>query len=201
MQDTLASRATVGEFASFITAMLMLLAPVKHLSEINNALQRGLAAAESVFALVDSPIEDDRGTVTLGRAKGELEFENVASSTRSAPSRARRYRPAHPARRNRRVGRRLGRGQDHAGQPAAAVLCAQLRPRAARRPRPAEPHARQPARQHCARQPGDRAVQRLDLRQHRLRRHGRRGGEGRHRRGGGRTPWPSSARRPRGSTR
>ena len=77
MQDTLASRATVGEFASFITAMLMLLAPVKHLSEINNALQRGLAAAESVFALVDSPIEDDRGTVTLGRAKGELEFENV----------------------------------------------------------------------------------------------------------------------------
>jgi subfamily B ATP-binding cassette protein MsbA len=77
MQDTLASRATVGEFASFITAMLMLLAPVKHLSEINNALQRGLAAAESVFALVDSPIEDDRGTVTLGRAKGEVKFENV----------------------------------------------------------------------------------------------------------------------------
>jgi subfamily B ATP-binding cassette protein MsbA len=77
MQDTLASRATVGEFASFITAMLMLLAPVKHLSEINNALQRGLAAAESVFALIDAPIEEDTGTVTLGRAKGEVKFENV----------------------------------------------------------------------------------------------------------------------------
>src|SRR5687767_1550742 len=78
MQDTLASRATVGEFASFITAMLMLLAPVKHLSEVNNALQRGLASAESVFGMIDAPIEEDGGTVKIGRARGEVRYENVS---------------------------------------------------------------------------------------------------------------------------
>ena len=130
MQDTLAARATVGEFASFITAMLMLLAPLKHLTEINNALQRGLAAAESVFGLIDAPVEDDRGTVTLGRASGELEFEDVSFTYPDAHrARARRHRPAHPARRDRRAGRRLGRRQDHAGQPAAALLCARARGR------------------------------------------------------------------------
>ena len=77
MQDTLATRATVGEFASFITAMLMLLAPLKHLTEINNALQRGLASAESVFGMIDTPVEEDRGSVTIGRAKGEVRFEKV----------------------------------------------------------------------------------------------------------------------------
>ena len=130
MQDTLASRATVGEFASFITAMLMLLAPVKHLSEINNALQRGLAAAESVFALVDSPVEEDRGTVTLGRAqrRGQVR-ERKLRLPDAHRARARRHRPAHPARRDRRPGRRLGRRQDHAGQPAAALLRARARGR------------------------------------------------------------------------
>jgi subfamily B ATP-binding cassette protein MsbA len=68
----------VGEFASFITAMLMLLAPLKHLTEINNPLQRGLAAAESVFGIIDTPIEEDRGTVALARARGEVKYENVS---------------------------------------------------------------------------------------------------------------------------
>jgi subfamily B ATP-binding cassette protein MsbA len=77
MQDTLATRTTVGEFASFITAMLMLLAPLKHLTEINTALQRGLAAAESVFAMIDTPVEEDTGTVALPRARGEMVFESV----------------------------------------------------------------------------------------------------------------------------
>ncbi len=88
MQDTLASRATVGEFASFLTAMLMLLAPLKHLSEVNNALQRGLASAESVFGLIDSPVEEDRGSVTLGRARGEVRFERVSFTypTRTEPA-------------------------------------------------------------------------------------------------------------------
>jgi subfamily B ATP-binding cassette protein MsbA len=77
LQDSLASRATVGEFASFMTAMMMLLAPIKHLSEVNTPLQRGLAAAESVFGLIDTPIEEDRGSVALGRARGELVLERV----------------------------------------------------------------------------------------------------------------------------
>jgi subfamily B ATP-binding cassette protein MsbA len=73
----IADRTTVGEFASFLTAMLMLLAPLKHLTEINAPLQRGLAAAESVFGMIDSPVEDDTGTTVLSRAKGEVVFENV----------------------------------------------------------------------------------------------------------------------------
>jgi subfamily B ATP-binding cassette protein MsbA len=88
MQHTLGTRTTVGEFASFITAMLMLLAPLKHLTEINNVLQRGLASAESVFAVIDAPIEDDRGVTDLGRARGEVKFENVSFTypTRHEPA-------------------------------------------------------------------------------------------------------------------
>ncbi len=77
LQDSLASRATVGEFASFMTAMMMLLAPIKHLSEVNTPLQRGLAAAESVFGLIDTPVEEDRGHIAIGRARGEVKFEQV----------------------------------------------------------------------------------------------------------------------------
>jgi subfamily B ATP-binding cassette protein MsbA len=88
MDDSIAQRATVGEFASFITAMLMLLAPLKHLTEINTPLQRGLAAAESVFGIIDTPVEDDRGTVVLPRARGEVVFERVdfVYPTRSEPA-------------------------------------------------------------------------------------------------------------------
>ena len=78
LQDSLGGRATVGEFASFMTAMMMLLAPIKHLSEINTPLQRGLAAAESVFGLIDTPAEEDGGGTEIGRARGELTFERVS---------------------------------------------------------------------------------------------------------------------------
>jgi ATP-binding cassette, subfamily B, bacterial MsbA len=77
LADALATRTTVGEFASFITAMLMLLPPLKRLTEISSPLQRGLAAAESVFGLIDNPVEEDRGSVVLHRARGEVKYENV----------------------------------------------------------------------------------------------------------------------------
>ena len=88
MRDSLAERATVGEFASFLTAMLMLLAPIKRLTELNSPLQRGLAAAESVFGMIDTPAEEDRGTVSLPRARGEVVLENVSFTypTRSEPA-------------------------------------------------------------------------------------------------------------------
>ena len=77
MDQSIAQRASVGEFASFITAMLMLFAPIKHLTDVNTPLQRGLAAAESVFGILDTPVEEDRGTVQLARARGEVKFEKV----------------------------------------------------------------------------------------------------------------------------
>ncbi len=68
---------TVGSFVSFLTAMLMLTAPLKRVTSVNEPLQRGLAAAESVFSLLDQPGERDTGTVHIERARGELLFENI----------------------------------------------------------------------------------------------------------------------------
>ena len=86
LQDSLAGRTTVGEFASFLTAMLMLLAPLKHLTERQQPLQRGLAAAESVFGLIDAPAEEDtRHGRRSARARGEIALrERVASPIRRA---------------------------------------------------------------------------------------------------------------------
>jgi len=78
LRESLEARTTVGEFASFVTAMLMLLSPLKRLTELNAALQRGLAAAESVFGMVDTPVEEDRGTLAIGRARGEIVFEDLS---------------------------------------------------------------------------------------------------------------------------
>lgn len=68
---------SVGSFVSFITAMLMLLTPLRALSGVNAPLQRGLAAAESVFTLLDTPLEDDRGELNPGRVSGHLEFRDI----------------------------------------------------------------------------------------------------------------------------
>ena len=72
------SAITVGSFVSFLTAMLMLTAPLKRVTSVNEPLQRGLAAAESVFALLDQPGETDTGSVTIERTQGELLFNNVS---------------------------------------------------------------------------------------------------------------------------
>jgi len=88
LQESLAARATMGEFAAFMTAMLMLLAPLKHLTQVNAPLQRGLAAAESVFGLIDAPVEPDEGTGRIARARGEIEFQAVSLTytTRAEPA-------------------------------------------------------------------------------------------------------------------
>lgn len=68
---------TVGSFISFITAMLMLLTPLKRLTKVNSKLQAGIAAADSIFGLLDQQPESDTGTQTLERAKGHIRYENV----------------------------------------------------------------------------------------------------------------------------
>lgn len=69
-----AGTLTVGDFIAFFTAMILLLPPVKRLTDINSPLQRGLAAAESIFALIDEPQEPDEGKMSIGRAAGEIRF-------------------------------------------------------------------------------------------------------------------------------
>ncbi|QWE20141.1 lipid A export permease/ATP-binding protein MsbA [Polynucleobacter sp. AP-Kolm-20A-A1] len=75
---------TVGGFASFITAMMLVISPLKHLADINQPLQRGLTAAEMVFSLMDQPFEEDEqrklGMKPLDKARGAIRFENVGFS-------------------------------------------------------------------------------------------------------------------------
>jgi subfamily B ATP-binding cassette protein MsbA len=75
---------TVGGFASFITAMLLVISPIKHLADINQPLQRGLTAAEMIFALMDQPFEEDEARKenmkSLTKAKGAIRFEDVGFS-------------------------------------------------------------------------------------------------------------------------
>lgn len=73
-----AGTLTVGDFVAFFGAMALLINPVKRLTKINEQLQVGLAAAQSVFALIDAPAEADPGRQPLARARGELELRGVS---------------------------------------------------------------------------------------------------------------------------
>lgn len=69
---------TVGEFAAFIGALLMLIAPIKHITSANEDLQVGLAAAQSIFEVLDLQSEEDHGRHRVARAQGHLEFKGVS---------------------------------------------------------------------------------------------------------------------------
>jgi len=79
-QQSSANEITVGEFVSFVTAMLMLTAPLKRITGVNEPLQRGLAAAESVYELIDQAGESDPGQAAITRARGEIRFDGVSFS-------------------------------------------------------------------------------------------------------------------------
>ncbi|HEX5338089.1 MAG TPA: lipid A export permease/ATP-binding protein MsbA [Gallionella sp.] len=68
---------SAGDFAAFIGAVLMLIAPVKSLTNLNESLQVGMAAAQSVFGLIDTQPENNPGQRSLPRARGELELRHV----------------------------------------------------------------------------------------------------------------------------
>jgi len=77
-QSTGQAGASAGGFVSFITAMLLLIAPIKQLTTVSPMLQRGLAACESIFELLDSPAEAETGQRELLQARGEIEFDHVS---------------------------------------------------------------------------------------------------------------------------
>ncbi|WP_283151261.1 lipid A export permease/ATP-binding protein MsbA [Silvimonas soli] len=68
---------TAGSFVSFMVAMMALQQPIKNITKINESLHRGLAAAESVFAVLDEEIENDTGTHAIERARGELQIDRL----------------------------------------------------------------------------------------------------------------------------
>ncbi len=82
------SGITVGGFASFVTAMLMLIAPIKHLSESAAPITRGLAAVERGLDLIDQTPSEREGTHDAAHARGELVLDQVsvryAGSSREA---------------------------------------------------------------------------------------------------------------------
>jgi len=67
----------IGDFVTYLAALLHLTNQLKTLSNVQAVTQRGLTAAESVFKLIDEPPEPDAGTIELGRARGNIRFENV----------------------------------------------------------------------------------------------------------------------------
>ena len=74
---------TVGEFAAFVTAMMLIISPLKHLADITQPLQRGLIAAEMIFGLIDQPLEkqvDRPDAKPIKTAKGHIEFDQVSFS-------------------------------------------------------------------------------------------------------------------------
>ncbi|WP_245636166.1 lipid A export permease/ATP-binding protein MsbA [Curvibacter delicatus] len=77
-QSTGQAGASAGGFVSFITAMLLLISPIKQLTTISPLMQRGLAACEGVFELLDTPAEQDAGKGELRQVHGEIEFNHVS---------------------------------------------------------------------------------------------------------------------------
>lgn len=66
-----------GTFMSFIAAMMMLLSPIKRLTMVNAEIQRGIAAANSLFILLDSEVERDDGQLSLSKVQGRIEYQQL----------------------------------------------------------------------------------------------------------------------------
>ena len=79
---------SVGSFVAFVTAMLMLVAPIKHLSEVASPITRGLAALERGLDLMEKTPDEPGGNFSKPRASGEIRFSNVrvAFSADGAPA-------------------------------------------------------------------------------------------------------------------
>lgn len=73
-------KLTPGTFVAFMTAMILLLDPLRRLTNINAAIQKGIAAAQSVFEILDSSVENDNGTYESERVTGAVQFDDVSFS-------------------------------------------------------------------------------------------------------------------------
>ena len=67
----------ISDFVSFFTAMALLFSPIKRLTRVNALIQKGIAAAASVFAMIDASVETDSGSVRIRRAEGRVELDSI----------------------------------------------------------------------------------------------------------------------------
>lgn len=77
MQPAILSSMSAGEFVSFVTAAGFISRPILQLTQVNAIIQQGVAAADSIFNVLDMPREMDRGTRSLADCRGDIRFENV----------------------------------------------------------------------------------------------------------------------------
>ncbi|MGD0959306.1 MAG: lipid A export permease/ATP-binding protein MsbA [Methylomonas sp.] len=70
--------SSAGEFVGFFTAAFLLPKPIRQLSDANSEILRGIAAAESLFEVLDEPLESDRGDYETSRCQGKIEFKNLS---------------------------------------------------------------------------------------------------------------------------
>jgi len=78
--DAMHGQITSGDFISFIFAMTSLFAPMRSLSSINAKIQKGIAAAESVYEFIAKTDEQDAGKLHIDKARGSLDFKNISFS-------------------------------------------------------------------------------------------------------------------------
>lgn len=76
--ETSAQTVTVGDFGSFLSAMLLLMTPLKRLTNINAPIQQGIAAGQSIFTLLDQPTEDQGGDLGIQRCRGDVSYRHVS---------------------------------------------------------------------------------------------------------------------------
>lgn len=72
--------SSAGEFVGFFTAAFLLPKPIRQLSDANAEILRGIAAAESLFEVLDEPLEADQGDYETVRSQGRIEFKNLTFS-------------------------------------------------------------------------------------------------------------------------
>ncbi len=77
IRQVLQQGVSIGEFTSFLTALLLITAPLRRLVSVVGPLQQGIAAGASVFEILDTPGEGEGGPRPLARARGEVEFNDV----------------------------------------------------------------------------------------------------------------------------
>jgi ATP-binding cassette, subfamily B, bacterial MsbA len=68
---------TAGAFGTVISSVIMLLRPMRRLTTVHSLIQKGMAGAESIFAVLDEDAEKDTGTITVPRVRGEVSFSDV----------------------------------------------------------------------------------------------------------------------------
>jgi subfamily B ATP-binding cassette protein MsbA len=78
--ESIEGNLTPGQFISFFSAMMLMLQPVRRITNVNATLQRGVAGADSLFTIMDEPDEADTGTIVCENIQGHVEFRDVSFS-------------------------------------------------------------------------------------------------------------------------